>query len=305
LVLVSRNEPALHELCKEVRKIGGDAIYVVADVGREDQVHHVAQVAIRRFSGFDTWINNAGTSLFGHLIDVDTEDHRRLFDTNFWGVVYGSLEAARHFRERDGRYGGTLINVGSILSDRAIPIQGMYCASKFAVKGFTDALRMELEEEGVPASICLVKPSSTDTPFPQHARNYMDEEPTLPPPVYAPDVVARTILHCCESPEREVIVGGSGKAISSSERYLPRLTDKLMEAVMPAAQKKGVPPKNPAGALHSPTFGLQERGEYPGYVLGSSLYTTLALHGRTIALSLGAGLAIAALVGLGLNNRQT
>ncbi len=157
--------------------------------------------------------------------DISTDDHRQLFETNFWGMVYGSLEAARHFRDRKGPHAAVLVNIGSVLSDRAIPVQGMYCASKHAVKGFTDALRMELEEEGVPVTVTLVKPSSIDTPFPQRARNYMDEEPTLPP-LYTPAVVARTILYCAENPERDVTVGG--KAIAMMGAYAPRLTDHLM-----------------------------------------------------------------------------
>src|SRR5439155_6660231 len=115
------------------------------------------------------------------------EDHQRLMQTNFWGVVHGSTVAARHLRERGG---GAIINLGSIVSDRAIPLQGMYSASKHAVKGYTDALRMELEEEGAPIAVTLVKPAGINTPFPRHAKNYMEREATLPPPVYAPEVVA-------------------------------------------------------------------------------------------------------------------
>src|SRR5207302_1346500 len=114
---------------------------------------------------FDTWVNDAGIGIYGGLLDVSTADSRRLFDTNFWGVVYGSLEAARHLRERKGPYGGTIINLGSEVSDRAVPVIGMYSASKHAVKGFTDSLRMELEKEGAPISVTLVKPAAIDTPF--------------------------------------------------------------------------------------------------------------------------------------------
>ena len=95
-------------------------------------------------------MNDAGVGMYGPLLDIKTEDSRRLFDTNFWGVVYGSLEAARHFRERTGPYGSAIINVGSEVSDLATPLLGMYSASKHAVKGFTDALRMELEHDGTP-----------------------------------------------------------------------------------------------------------------------------------------------------------
>jgi short-subunit dehydrogenase len=296
LVLAARNEEALRRLADEIKRNGGEAIYTVADVGSEKQVRAVARDAIQRFGGFDTWINDAGVSIYGRMLDVATEDHRRLFETNFWGVVYGSLEAARHLRGRGGKYGGAIINVGSTLSDRAILIQGMYSSSKHAVKGFTDALRMELEEAGAPVSVTLIKPAAIDTPYPQHAKNYMNEEPDLPAPVYAPEVVAEAILHCAEHPERDVFAGAGGKMLSALGQYAPRVADKLMETAFVSQQKSGRPARRRRDALHAPTFGLKERGEYKGHVAESSLYTKASLHPVvTVAALLGAGLAIAAL----------
>src|SRR5207248_1713190 len=107
----------------------------------------IADTAVQRFGGFDTWVNDAGVAIWGKLEEVSDEDSRRLFDTNFWGTVYGSVIAARHLRPR----GGALINLGSEVSEVAVPIQGMYAASKHAVKGFTDSLRMELEIDRAPA----------------------------------------------------------------------------------------------------------------------------------------------------------
>src|SRR5690606_6572309 len=131
---------------------------------------------IARFGRIDTWINNAGISIFGRLEEVTEEDSRRLFDTNFWGVVHGSLAALPYLRKN----GGALINVGSEVSDAVVPYQGMYSASKHAVKGFTDALRVEVEEmDEAPISITLIQPSAVNTPFPMHAKNYMDKEPKL------------------------------------------------------------------------------------------------------------------------------
>jgi NAD(P)-dependent dehydrogenase (short-subunit alcohol dehydrogenase family) len=125
-------------------------------------------------------------SFYGRLTEVALEDMRQLFEVNFWGMVYGARAALPRLRGS----GGALINIGSIVSDRAIPLQGAYSASKHAVKGFTDALRVELEEEGAPISVTLIKPSSIDTPYFQHAKNYMEVEPKPPAPVYAPEVVS-------------------------------------------------------------------------------------------------------------------
>ena len=293
LVLAARSEEALRQLTDEIKDAGGEAIFVVADVGREEDVREIADAALHRFGGFNTWVNNAGVSIYGKLSEVPVEDLRHLFETNFWGVVYGSLAAARHLRGR----GGAIINIGSTLSDRAIPIQGMYSASKHAVKGFTDALRMELEADGAPVSVTLIKPGAIDTPYPHHAKNYMEAEPTVPPPVYAPEVVAEAILHCAEHPERDVFAGGGGKAISMTEKYAPRLTDKVMEWTMTEMQKSDEPPRpREDNGLDRPSGQLEERGGGHAYVAETSLYTKASLHPvLTTALVLGAGLAIAAL----------
>ena len=139
-------------------------------------------------------------------MDLPIDDMRRQMDVNYWGQVYGSLAAVRHMRT----HGGALINVGSALCDRAIPLQANYCAAKHALKGFTDALRMELEEAGVPIAVTLVKPASIDTPFFEKAKTYLDVEPQPAPPVHAPEVVTDVILTAAQKPTREVIAGGSG-----------------------------------------------------------------------------------------------
>jgi short-subunit dehydrogenase len=293
LVLAARSEQALRRLEDEINAAGGEALAIVADVGKEEDVQHIADAAVTRFGGFDTWINDASVSIYGKLAEVPIEEHRRLFETNFWGMVYGSLAAARLLKHR----GGALINVGSTVSDRAIPLQGMYSASKHAVKGFTDALRMELAAEELPISVTLIKPGSINTPFPRHAKNYMEREATLPPPVYAPDVVARTILYCCEHPERDVFVGAGGKMIAASGQFAPRLTDRFMERNLFEQQKKdGLPSRR--DSLFAPSEDLAERGDYEGHTMETSVYTKASLHPWvTRALMIGAGLAAVALLG--------
>ena len=183
VVGAARNETALRELCDEIRSEGGHATYVDADVGREEEVREVARRAIDDFGRIDTWVNNAGVSIYGRIMDVPVDDMRRLFETNFWGVVYGSKIAVEHLRKT----GGALINVGSVVSDAAVPLQGAYSASKHAMKAFTDVLRMELEDERAPISVTLIKPAAIDTPYFRHARNYLEREPQHAPPVYAPN----------------------------------------------------------------------------------------------------------------------
>lgn len=285
LVLVARAEPALQTLTEELNDAGADAIYVKADVGVEDEVRNVRDQAVKQFGGFDTWVNNAAVSIYGKLTDVSLEDQRRLFDTNYWGVVYGSLLAADHLAMK----GGAIINIGSTLSDRAVPIQGTYSASKHAIKGFTDALRMELEHDGSPVSVTLIKPAAINTPYTVHARNYLPSEPNVPAPVYSPSIVADAILYAAENPVRDLFVGGAAKALSMAGYYAPNTMDKLMERQMFKAQQKQRPEMHSDEehtALYQPSGELQETGEYDGHVAKSSLYTKARLHPRITAGSL-------------------
>ena len=292
LVLAARNEDALRKLTDEINASGGRAVYVVADVGNKGDVDKIAAEALNTFGGFDTWVNNAGVSVYGKLEEVPIDDMRQVFETNVWGVVHGSLVAAANLKTT----GGAIINVGSTLSDRAIPLQGIYCASKHAVKGFTDALRMELEAEDAPISVTLVKPAAIDTPYKDHAKNYMGVEPENPPPVYAPEAVAEAILHCAENTVRDVFVGGGGKALSVMGKYAPRLTDMYMEATMLDQQQSDRPADQNAsdGLYESQDSSLRERGGYDGHVSETSLYTKASLHpvltGAAMALG-AAGLA--------------
>ena len=294
LVLAARSEEALRRLTDEITGGGGEAVYVAADVSKQDDVSRIAQEAQDAFGGFDTWVNNAGVFIYGKLEETPIEDMRKLFETNLWGVVYGSLEAAKHLKER----GGALINIGSVLSDRSIHLQGIYSASKHAVKGFTDALRMELENAGAPVSVTLIKPSAIDTPYPHHAKNFMEKEADVPPPVYAPDVVARTILHCAEHPQRDVFVGAGGKQMAALGYYAPGVMDTVMEKVFTGQmQKDGTPRPLAQNSLDGPAGNLEERGGYDGHVLESSLYTQAVLHPwKTLlgAAAAGAGLALMA-----------
>lgn len=292
LVLVARNEDALRQLTFELAKRGTEVIFVVADVGIEEDVHKVAQAAIDRFGGFDTWVNNAGVSIFGRYEDVAMADQRRLFQTNFWGVVHGSLAAAKHLKQR----GGAIINLGSEVSDHAVPLQGMYAASKHAVKGFTDSLRMELEAEKAPVAVTLVKPAPVDTMFVEHAKNYMDVEPRLPPPVYAPDIAADAILYAAENFKRDIFVGGAARVASSTAHYVPRAMDGYMKRFFFRLQRTVTPAKDRnQNSLHHPGPDLLERQGNSSRVFETSVYTSAVIHPRIVtAVMFGVGLALAA-----------
>lgn len=295
VVLAARSTDVLARVAEEIVDAGGQAVPVTADVGRRDDVQAVVDAAIAAFGGFDTWVNVAGLTVYGALRDIPDEDQERLVRTNFWGTVYGSLVAVEHLRER----GGALINIGSIGSDLPFPFQGLYAASKHAVKGFTDTLRMELIAEKAPVSVTLIKPASIDTPLPRRARNHMDREPMLPPPVYPPTEVAHAILHAAVHPRRDIFVGGAGKLFVMGKEFAPGLYDETSSAVI-AQQRRSGSPRDPAGALHRPRAAGQERGDQPGYVTRTSAYTRASLHPIATASLIGAGLALTVVVLKGL-----
>lgn len=247
LVLAARGADVLDAVVARFKALGQDAVGVVADVSERGQVERIAQAAIARFGRVDTWVNNAGSTIYGRVDEVSETDARRLFDINFWGMVHGSLVALPHLK----RQGGALINLGSEASEVAIPMQGMYSASKHAVKGFTDALRIEVEQlDEAPVSVTLIEPTAVDTPLPQHARNYMDREPKLPSPQVDPHQVAAAILHAAVVPMRTVRVGMMADIDVMMERLMPGVSDRMAVFQVPRQQQDG-PPRNPDGSLYT------------------------------------------------------
>lgn len=207
VVLAARDAQALDRIVDEIMEAGGEAAALPIDVSEEEQVQRLAAFAIERFGGFDTWVNNAGVGVISTSEKLDNEDHRRIFDVNYFGLVYGSLEAVRHFREQDKS--GSIINLGSAVSDMPMLLSVAYSASKHAIKGFTDGLRVELLQEKLPISVTLIKPSGIDTRFFDHAKSNMGGMGKAPGPQYAPEVVAHAILHAAEHPKRDIAVGST------------------------------------------------------------------------------------------------
>lgn len=243
VLLAARNEPVLRRIEAEIRAEGGRAAICVADVAEPADVERIARTAIEAFGGFDSWVNDAGVTIYGEMEEIPFEDHRRVFDVNYFGLLKGSLVAARHLRERGG---GAIINLGSILSDRALILQGPYCASKHAILAATDTLRMELERTGAGISVTLIKPGAMHTPFTQHARDLMGVPPRFPPIRYDPRLVAEAVLFAAEHSRRELYVGGNGYVESLLGRLFPRITDRIMEAAMVRAQQAPGAPDDPA-----------------------------------------------------------
>ncbi len=293
VVLASRNISDLKEIENEINSKGGRALAVFADVSSEDDVRALKDAAVHRFGRIDTWVNNAAGSIWGEVLASPLPEARQIFETNFWGVHYGCQNAIEAMRTS----GGSIINIGSEASERSIAFQTFYSASKHALKAYTEGLRTELERADVPVAMTLVRPAGIDTPIPQHAVNHLPKgEPALPAPVYHPDVAARAILACAETPKRDVYVGGASKLFTVLEHLIPRALDFLVERKVADDQTKGqtVPhTKEYEGLMQAPLREGAIRGGHKGHVSKTSLWTTMSLHPLASALTVAAlGVAV-------------
>lgn len=304
VMLAARDETALDEVCKRIKAQGGTAAYTVTDVSSEDDMERLSRNTIEKFGGYDTWVNNAGIGVYSEVFDLSQDAHREVFETNYWGVVHGSITAARHLKDKPG--GGALINVGSINSDMGGPILAAYNASKHAVKGFTDSFRIELKMNKQPVSVTLIKPSAIGTPFPQHARNTTGHEGRLPQPIYAPETVARAILDAAQNERRSVTVGSAGKIQVLGAVMLPNLFDRIATGMAGKLLDKDTDIGKKEGNLYEPQGNdghVEGRQEGRGF----SIYTFARRYGSAVLgglLALGAAGTVAALAA-GRGRRST
>jgi short-subunit dehydrogenase len=232
----ARNGEALEALAGEIRRQGGRALAVVCDVGREEDVRHLAEVAVREFGRIDTWVNNAGISIFGHVWD--------------------------------------------------------------AVHGFTEVLRQEIEHQGESVSVSLIHPGRIDTPYNEHAGNYMPMLPVHRGMIYPPEAVAEAILWCAAHPKRDMFVGSQAKAAALIGRLAPRLTDFLMERIMYTSHqsRRRVSSGSRSRALFEPGYGGQERGTHEPHLLRKrSYYVAASKHPLATAAAVGLVLGAALL----------
>jgi NAD(P)-dependent dehydrogenase (short-subunit alcohol dehydrogenase family) len=288
VVVAARNDEALTTLCKEVERLGGSATAVPTDVSEWSQVHALARQAVDAHGRIDTWINCAAVSLYGTVADVEVAEIDRVLDVILRGQIYG-MKAALAVMQPAGT--GTIINVASALGVRSVPLQSAYCAAKSGVRGFAQSLRMELEHEQVPVSVCTVLPSSINTPLFEHARSHLDVKPKPVPPIYEPSVVAGAILAVAQRPQDEVVIGGGGKMLTLVERFAPRLADQLLLGPGKAWSKQHTsqPPVETDNLFDASTGPGAVDGSFGSNAKSTSVYTELfELHPHRIRFALGA-----------------
>ncbi|SCL19054.1 Short-chain dehydrogenase [Micromonospora nigra] len=226
LVLAARSEPALREVARTCRGLGGRAVVVPTDVTDPVAVERLAARAAAEFGRIDAWVNNAAVGAVGLFDEIPVAEFRRVVEVNLLGVAYGMRAALPHLAAGGG---GVLVNNASVLAEVAMPYQSAYNATKHGVRGLSDTVRQELRVTGRTAiSVCTVLPATIDTPFFRHAANHSGRELVPPPPVYPPEVVAETIVRLIRRPRREAYAGGAARLIGLQWRLAPALAERVL-----------------------------------------------------------------------------
>jgi len=297
VVVAARREAPLQETARECEQLGARAIAVPTDMTDFQAVQHLADRALETFGRIDVWVNNHGVTLFARFEEAPMEDYRRVIEVDLLGSIYGARVVLPIFREQGA---GTLINQGSMVSKLSEPYVSSYVAAKHGIRGLGMSLRQELALNGSKQiHVCTVMPATIDTPFFQHAANYLGRAAKAMPPVYPPERVARTIVNLARWPRREVFVGNAARMFWWQYLLAPGLTERMMAVLVDKLhlyQDKMVPPTS--GNLFEPmaegtsTSGgwrtmsgrnvADRRSKMPGVVLGVAglVSLLLALLGR-------------------------
>ncbi|MFI7548222.1 SDR family oxidoreductase [Micromonospora sediminimaris] len=226
VVLAARSEPALREVARHCRELGGRTLVVPTDVTDADAMRRLAATAVAEFGRIDAWINNAAVGTIGLFDEIPVAEFRRVLDVNLLGTANGIRAALPHLTAAGG---GVVVNNASVLAEVAMPYQSPYNAAKHAVRGLSDTVRQELRVTGRGAvSICTVLPATIDTPFFRHAANHSGRQVLPPPPVYPPEVVAETIVRLLRRPRREAYAGGAARLVGMQWRLVPALAERVL-----------------------------------------------------------------------------
>ena len=238
LGLIARDVEALQATCRDVEALGGQALLCVADVAQPGQVESAAALIEDRLGPIDVWVNNAMVTVVSPIAELDADEVRRVTEVTYLGTAHGTLAALRRMRVRNR---GTIVQVGSALAYRAIPLQAPYCGAKFAIRGFTDALRSELMHDRSRIHVTMVQMPALDTPQFDWCRTRMPREPRPVPPVFEPEVAARAIVWAAHHRRRELFVGASTYKAVWANKLIPGVLDRYLARFGYASQQSRTP----------------------------------------------------------------
>ncbi|MFV0137920.1 SDR family oxidoreductase [Streptomyces sp. HMX87] len=302
VALLARGQEGLEGAARDVREAGGEALALAVDVADAEAVNAAAERVERELGPIDVWVNAAFSTVFAPVTEIRPDEYRRATEVTYLGFVHGTLAALRRMRPRDR---GTIVQVGSALAYRSVPLQSVYCGAKHAIRGFTESLRCELLHEGSGVHVTMVQLPGLNTPQFSWVLSRLSRHPRPVPPVYQPEVAARGVLHAADHPRRrEHWVGGSTVATLLGQRFAPALLDRYLARTGYDSQQTEDPvdTSRPAN-LWDPADGTTGRdhgahGVFDDEAHGRSLQLWLSRHRRPLALGAAlvgtAGTALAA-----------
>jgi short-subunit dehydrogenase len=302
LGLLARGTDRLAATAEEVRAAGGEALVVPTDVADPDAVEAAAAAVEREFGPIDIWINNAMATIFAPLSRITAEEYRRATEVTYLGCVHGTMAALRRMLPRDR---GTIVQVGSALAYRSIPLQAPYCGAKHAIRGFTDSLRCELLHERSGVHVTMVQMPALNTPQFDWARNKMTHRPRPMGTVFQPEVAAEAIVYAAHAKRREIYVGGSTVEAVLGNKLMPGLLDRWLarRGYQGQLSDETVGPAEPPDNLFAPPsgdFGAHGRFDRNAKSYTPSLTLLRWRAGRHQSGLVSAGLGSAALIAVAL-----
>ncbi|WP_102227105.1 SDR family oxidoreductase [Acidimangrovimonas sediminis] len=297
VTLIARNRKRLEDAAGEIRKAGGKALVMALDVADADAVETAAEEAEKAFGPIDIWINVAMVTVISPVGKMTAEEYRRVTEVTYLGTVNGTLSALKRFNRR-GR--GTIVQTGSALAYRAVPLQSAYCAAKAAIVGFTDSLRTELLHDKSDVKITVCHLPAVNTPQFDWARNKMPHRPRPVAPVFDPELIANGIHHAAFHPKREFWLGFSSVKAIMSEKMSPAAGDKYLARTGYSGQQTDEPedPTRPDNLFETVEGDWAAEGRFGDEASESSAAIWTSEHGGSRLVG-GATLATAAVVALG------
>ncbi|MGP9022746.1 SDR family oxidoreductase [Streptomyces sp. BR1] len=303
IALLAPGESGLRAAAADVERLGGRALALPTDVADHQQVEKAAETAEAELGPIDVWINVAFTSVFSPFAEITPDEYQRVTDVTYLGRVHGTRAALSRMRPRDN---GTIVQVGSALGDRSIPLQSAYCGAKHAVNGFTSAVRTELLHDNSRVRITVVQLPAVNTPQFSWVLSRLPHHPQPVPPIYQPEVAARSIVYAADHPGRkQYYVGASTVATIWANRFAPALLDRYLARTGYSAQQSDRAPGSGRGNLWQPLDDA--RGDDYG---AHGIFDTEA-HTRSLqagaahhpALTTGTALGVLAAAGWGWRRR--
>lgn len=290
VALLARGEDGLHETQREIQAAGGKVLSIATDMADVEQVNAAAQAIEKTLGPINIWVNNAMVSVVSPCVEITPEEYRRVTDVTYLGYVWGTLAALKYMRPRNH---GTIIQVGSALSYRSIPLQAPYCAAKSAIRGFTDSLRSELLHDGSAVRVTLVLLSAFNTPQFDWVRSHMPRQARALSPMFQPEVAARAIVWAATHKRRELIVGFPAWRVILANKFIPGLLDHWLAKNGYEKQQTLEPlePNHPDN-LFQPQTNYRMHGRFDNEARSTSGQLWLTMHRNWVL----AGLVLAALL---------